>query len=347
MKVNSEQKSVSGKTEGPKRMEKIIAAFAFWIMLFALSAPVEAQQPKKVWRIGFLSAASPQLYTHLYTAFVQGLREVGYVEGQNLAIEARWAEDKTNRLPELAAELVGLKVDLIAATGGAVSALAAKKATTTIPIVFIAGGDLVRVGLIGSLARPGGNATGLSLLTTELSVKRLELLKETFPKVRRIAILGNPVNPAYAIQVQESQAAAKILELQVDMIEAREPGTFESAFASAVEKGAGSALLLSDPMFNAHRERLAAIAIKKRVPAISEFKEFVEGGGLMSYGTNIADAYRRLAVYVDKVVKGAKPGEIPVEQPTNFEFLVNLKTAKQIGATIPPNVLARADRVIK
>lgn len=262
-------------------------------------------------------------------------------------IEARWAEDKTNRLPELAAELVRLKVDLIAATGGAVSALSAKNATTTIPIVFIVGGDLVRIGLIKSLARPGGNLTALSLLTTELSVKRLELLKETFPKVRRVAVLGNPSNAAYAIQVQESQAAAKMLELQLNIIEAPEPGEFEAAFTSAVEKGAGGALLLSDPMFNAHRELLAGIAIKKRVPAISEFKEFVEGGGLMSYGTNIADVYRRLSIYVDKVLKGGKPGEIPVEQPTNFDFLVNLKTAKQIGVTIPPNVLARADRVIR
>jgi putative ABC transport system substrate-binding protein len=328
-------------------MSKRVVGLAFCAMLFALCFPAEAQQPRKVWRIGFLSAASPKLYTHLYTAFVQGLRDLGYIEGQNLVIEARWAEDKTHRLPELAAELVRLKVDLIAATGGAVSALAAKDATTTIPIVFIGGGDLVRIGLIASLARPGGNLTGLSLLTTELSVKRLELLKETFPKVRRIAILGNPANPAYSIQVQESQTAAKMLELQVDMIEAREPGGFESAFTSAVEKGAGSALLLSDPMFNAHRERIAGIAIKKRVPAISEFKEFVEGGGLMSYGTNIADVYRRLSIYVDKVFKGAKPGEIPVEQPTNFDFLINLKTAKQIGVTIPPNVLARADRVIR
>jgi putative ABC transport system substrate-binding protein len=325
-----------------------------WLGLFTIVLAVtlggvraEAQQAKKVWRIGFISAASPKLYTHLYAAFVQGMRDLGYVEGQNLVIEARWAEDKTDRLPELAAELVRLKVDLIAATGGAVTALAAKNATTTIPIVFIGGGDLVRIGLIGSLARPGGNLTGLSLLTTELGVKRLELLKETFPKIRRIAILGNPANPAYAIQVRESQAAAKTLGLQVDMIEAREPGEFQAAFNDTTAKGAGAALLLSDPMFNAHRERIAGIAIKKRVPAISEFKEFVEGGGLMSYGTNIADVYRRLAVYVDKVFKGAKPGGIPVEQPTNFEFFVNLKTAKQIGATIPPNVLARADKVIK
>jgi putative ABC transport system substrate-binding protein len=330
-------------------MTRIVFVFVCLLLtVFLLSVFLaEAQQTKKAWRIGFMSAASPTLYSHLYAAFVQGLRDHGYIEGRNIVIEARWAEDRTDRLPELAAELVRRKVDLIAATGGAVTALAAKNATTTIPIVFIGGGDLVRIGLIGSLARPGGNLTGLSLLTTELSVKRLELLKETFPKVRRIAILGNPGNPAYAFQVRESQAAAKSLALQVEMIEAREPGGFESSFNNATEKGAGAVLLLSDPMFNAHRERIAGIAMKKRVPAISEFKEFTEAGGLMSYGTNIVDVYRRLATYVDKVFKGAKPGEIPVEQPTNFEFFINLKTAKQIGLTIPPNVLARADKVIR
>jgi putative ABC transport system substrate-binding protein len=312
-----------------------------------VSFTAEAQQSKKIWRIGFLSAVSPMLYSHLFTSFVQGLRDHGYIEGRNIVIEARWAEDKFERLPELAGELVRRKVDLIAATGGVVSALAAKNATTTIPITFIAGGDLVKVGLIGSLAHPGGNLTGLSLLTTELSVKRLELLNETFPKVRRVAILGNPANPAYAIQVRESQAAAKSLSLQVEMMEARDPGEFESAFVAMVEKGTGAALLLSDPMFNAHRERIAGIAIKKKIPAISEFKEFVEGGGLMSYGTNIVYVYRRLAFYVDKILKGARPGEIPVEQPLNFEFFINLKTAKQMGLTIPPNVLARADKVIK
>ncbi|MBI4527247.1 MAG: ABC transporter substrate-binding protein [Deltaproteobacteria bacterium] len=275
------------------------------------------------------------------------MRAQAYVEGQNIVIEARWADDKTERLPALAAELVHMKVDLIAATGGAVTALAAKNATATIPIVFIGGGDLVRIGLIKSLARPGDNLTGLSLLTTELGVKRLELLKETFPKIRRVGVLGNPVNPAYAIQIRETQAAGKSLGLQVDRLEARDPGDFESAFAAITGRGVGAVLLLSDPMFNAHRERIANTANKKRVAAISEFKEFVEAGGLMSYGTNIVDVYRRLAIYVDKILKGAKPGELPVEQPTNFEFFINLKTAKQIGVTIPPNVLARADKVIK
>jgi putative ABC transport system substrate-binding protein len=322
-------------------------AVALCAVLCALSFPAEAQQPKKVWRIGFLSAVSPTLYSHLYTAFVQGLRDQGYIEKRNVIIEARWAEDNLERLPELANELVRMKVDLIAATGGAVSALAAKDVSRTIPITFIAGGDLVKLGLIESLARPGSNLTGLSLLTTELTVKRLELLKETFPNVRRIAVIGNPSNPAYAIQVNESETAAQALSLRVEMMKARESGEFASAFRNASAKGAGAALLLSDPMFNAHRVRLAAIASQHRLPAISEFKEFVEGGGLMSYGTNIVDVYRRLAVYINKIFNGAKPGDIPVEQPLNFEFFINLKTASRIGVTIPPNVLARADRVIR
>jgi putative ABC transport system substrate-binding protein len=328
-------------------MIRIIILCLIGVLLPAVAKRADAQQQKKSWRVGFMSAASPVLYSHLYAAFVQGMRDQGYVEGQNLVLETRWAEDKADRLPDMAAELVQLKVDLIAATGGAVSAIAAKNATATIPIVFVAGGDLVRVGLIDSLARPRGNLTGLSLLTTELGIKRLELLKETFPKIRRVAVMGNPANPAYVIQTRESQAAAKLLALQLELFEVRQSGDFEAAFAGTVEKGAGAALLLSDPMFNAHRERIAEIAVRRKVPAISEFKEFVERGGLMSYGTNIAEVYRRVGVYVDKIFKGAKPGEIPVEQPTNFEFFINLKTAKQIGASIPPNVLARADKVIK
>jgi ABC-type uncharacterized transport system substrate-binding protein len=316
-------------------------------MLFALCVPAEAQQPKKVWRIGFLSAVSQTLYSHLYAAFIEGMRSRGYVEGQNIVIETRWADDKTDRLPELAAELVRLKVDLIISTGGVVTALAVKKATGTIPVVFVVGGEAVRVGLIASLARPGGNLTGMSLLTTELGVKRLELLKESFPKLRRMAVLGNPVNAAYAIQVRETQAAGKTLALQVDMFAAGDPGDYESVFSAMTQKGDGAALLLSDPMFNAHREKIAAVAIKKRMPAISEFKEFVQAGGLMSYGTNIVEVYRRIALYVDKILKGAKPAELPVEQPTNFDFFINLNTAKRIGVTIPPNVLARADKVIK
>lgn len=307
----------------------------------------EAQQSKKLWRIGFLSSVSPEPSAHLYNAFLQGLADLGYVEGQHVAIEPRWAEGKTERLSELAAELVRMKVDIIVSTGGTVTAFAAKSATPSIPIVFTVGGDLVALGLIASLARPGGNLTGLSLLTTELNVKRLELMKETFPKVRRVGLIGNPANPNYPIQLQETQAAAKQLELQVQSLEARNRNAIESVFSTVAEKSLGGLLVLSDPMLNAHRERIAALAIKSRLPAIYEFKEFVEAGGLMSYGTNIVAVYRRLGIYIDRIFRGAKPAELPVEQPTSFEFVINLQTAKQIGVTVPPNVLARADSVIK
>jgi putative ABC transport system substrate-binding protein len=316
-------------------------------MLFALCHSVWAQQAKKVTRIGFLSSGSPEQFSHAYTAFLQGLRDLGYVDGQNIIIESRWAEGQTERLPELAAELVRLKLDLIVSTGGTGTALAVKGTTTTIPVLFTAGGDLVKAGLISSLARPGGNLTGLSLLTVELGTKRLELLKETFPKVRRVAMLGNPTNPAYATQVREAQAAAKALAVQLQILEAKGPQDFESAFSTMAERRAGALLVSTDATLYAQRKRIVELAAKSRIPAIYEFKEFVEIGGLMSYGTNITDVYRRLALYVDKIFKGAKPGELPVEQPTNFDFFINLKTAKVLGVTIPPEVLARANRVIR
>jgi putative ABC transport system substrate-binding protein len=326
---------------------KWLGLWVIALVLVGTAVVAEAQQPKKVWRVGFLSSMSPGAYAHLYTAFQQGLGDLGYIDGQNVMIKARWAEGNTERLPELAAELVDLKVDLIVATGGSITALAAKAATASIPVVFTAGGDLVRVGLISSLARPGGNLTGLNLLTTELGIKRLELLKETFPKIRRVGILGNPGNPNHAIQVNETQAAAKQLGLQVQVLEARNLTEIESLFSKLSEKNVSALLMLSDAMLNAHRERSADLTTKSRIPTIFEFKEFVEAGGLMSYGTNIVAVYRRVAVYMDKILKGSKPAELPVEQPTNFEFLINLKAAKQMGLTIPPNVLARADKVIR
>ena len=317
------------------------------ISLVGYVGMTEAQQPKKTWRIGFISSMSPGAYAHLYSAFQQGLGDLGYVDGQSVIIKARWAEGNTDRLAHLAAELVGEKVDLIVSTGGVLTALATKEATSHIPVVFTAGGDLIRVGLISSLARPGGNLTGLNLLTTELGVKRLELLKESFPKIRRVGILGNPSNPNHAMQVSETEAAAKQLGLQIQVLEARNLNEVETAFSKLSERSVSALLMLPDSMLNAHRERSAELATKSRVPAIFEFKEFVEAGGLMSYGTNIVAVYRRVAVYVDKIVKGAKPSELPVEQPTNFEFVINLKTANQMGVTIPPNVLSRADKVIR
>lgn len=323
------------------------AGLLMLILLLGYVGMAQAQQPKKVWRIGFLSSMAPGPYAHLYKAFQQGLGDLGYIDGHNVIIKARWAEGNTERLPELAAELVGQQVDLLVSTGGTLSAMAAKAATTNTPVVFTAGGDLVRVGLISSLARPGGNLTGLNLLTTELGIKRLELLKETFPKIRRVGILGNPANPNHAIQVNDTLAAAKELGLQVQVLEARNLNEVEAVFSKLSEKNVSALLMLPDAMLNAHRERSAELATKSRVPAIFEFKEFVEAGGLMSYGTNIVAVYRRVAVYIDKIVKGAKPSELPVEQPTNFEFVINLKAAQQMGLTLPPNVLSRADKVIR
>jgi len=327
-------------------MSKKIFSLALTILLSAAVYPAVAQ-PKKVFRIGFLSSTSLDQSSHTYAAFLQSLRNLGYVEGQNIVIESRWAEGKTDRLAELAAELARLNVDLIVSGGGTVTALAVKSITETIPVVFIAGGDLVKVGLIASLGRPGGNLTGLSLLTVELNAKRVELLKEAFPKVRRAAALGNPANPAYTSQLKETQAAAKALAIQLQVLEARGPNDFESVFSTMTERGAGALLVSTDPMLYAERKKIVDLAAKSRVPAIYEFKEYVEAGGLMSYGTNIIDVYQRAAVYADKILKGAKPGELPVQQPTNFEFFINLKTAKTLGLTIPPNVLMRADKVIK
>jgi putative ABC transport system substrate-binding protein len=316
-------------------------------LLYALCPQAEAQQTKKIWRIGFLSSVAAKPSAHLWSAFLHGLRAVGYVEGQNVMIEPRWAEGKTDRLPQLAAELARLNVDLIVSTGGTVTAFAAKNATSSIPIVFTVGGDLVKLGLVASLARPAGNLTGLSLLTTELNVKRLELLQETFPKIRLVGVMGNPNNPNYVIQLDETQAAAKALGLQIEIFQARNSSDIDSVFSTAAKKTVQALLVLSDPMLNASRQRISDAVMKARVPAIYEFKEFVEAGGLMSYGTDILAVYRRIGVYVDKIFKGTSPADLPVEQPTKFEFVVNLKTAKQIGLTIPPNVLTRADRVIR
>jgi len=317
------------------------------IGLLAVPSGAGAQQQRKVSRIGFLSSVSAEQFSHTYAAFLLGLRELGYVEGQNILIESRWAEGKTDRLRDLAAELVRLKVDLIVSTGGVITALAVKNATASIPVVFTAGGDLVEAGLVASLARPGGNLTGLSLLTIELNVKRLELLKEAFPRSPRVAVLGNPANPGYSGVLKEARAAAKAYGLQLQIMEARSPGDFESIFSAMGERATGALLVLSDPMFNANRKRVVDLAAKIRVPAIYEFSEFAEAGGLMSYGTNITEVYRRAALYVDRILKGAKPADLAVEQPTKFELVINMKTAKALGITIPQSILVRADRVIE
>jgi putative tryptophan/tyrosine transport system substrate-binding protein len=301
----------------------------------------EAQQPKKLPRIGFLASRSPSSFSSETEAFRQGLRELGYVEGQNIGIEYRYAEGKTDRFLDMATELVRLKIDVIV-TSSTPGVLAAKKASDTIPIVFAAINDPVAAGLVTSLARPGGNITGLTNLSPDLGGKRLELLKETFAKVNRVAHLWNPDSPG-----SEMQAAAQALGLQLQSLEVRSSNDFDSAFEAASRERAHALITSPNPLINTHHKRIVDFATKSGLPAIYPNRLYVERGGLMSYAPDYTANYRRAAVYVDKILKGAKPADLPVEQPTKFEFVINLKTAKQIGLTIPPNVLARADKVIK
>jgi putative ABC transport system substrate-binding protein len=274
------------------------------------------------------------------------LRELGWVEGQTIAIEYRWAEERTERLADLATQLVNLKVDVIvAATTPAIQA--AKQSTGTIPIVMSVAVDPLATGFVASLARPEGNITGLSMMATDLVGKQLELLKELVPKISRVALLWNPANPSNAPQLRHAQDAARALGVRLQPLEARGPNEIDSAFAAMTRERAGTVIVLADTMLVAHRTRIADLAAKSRLPAVYGLTDHAEVGGLMAYGLNIADLYRRAATYVDKILKGAKPADLPVEQPMKFEFVINLKTAKQIGLTIPPNVLARADKVIK
>jgi putative ABC transport system substrate-binding protein len=304
----------------------------------------EAQQPGKMPRIGILIAASTSFYSARVEALRQRLRELGYVEGKNIVIEYRYAEGKLERLPDLAAELVRLKVNVIV-TAPTQAALAAQKASATIPIVFTdIASDPAAIGLVSSLARPGGNITGLNVMASDLDGKRLELLKEAFPKVARVAFLwGSRGN----LNVTELEAAAKALGLKLQSLPVRSLDDFERAFARAKRDGAQALITTPNPLINTQQRQVLDFAAKNRLPAMYQTPEWVEAGGLMSYAPNFTDLWRRAADYVDKILKGVKPGDIPVEQPRAFEFLVNLKTAKQIGLTIPPNVLARADKVIK
>jgi putative ABC transport system substrate-binding protein len=303
-------------------------------------------QPTKVLRIGFFSSISPSIFSDRVEAFRQGLRELGYVEGKNIVIEWRSAEGKADRLPALAAELVRLKVDVIVSPGPGPTR-AAKQATNTIPIVMAFDDDPVGSGFAASLARPGGNITGLSTLASEISRKQLELLREIVPKLSRVAVLGNASQPGHPQALKEINVAADAFRVQIQYLEVRGPKDVETAFRAASKERADAALVLGSPIFISQRKQLADLAAKSRLPAIYNRPEYVEDGGLVFYGVSYTDLFRRAATYVDKILKGAKPGDIPIEQPKKFEFIINLKAAKQIGLTIPPNVLARADRVIR
>jgi len=315
-------------------------------LLFALCGSVDAQQTGKIFRIGFLDPSNASSITGLLEAFRQELRKLGWIEGKDFTIEYRFGENKPGRLPELAAELVRLKVDLIVTTGDGPT-FGAKKATTTIPIVMTTSSDPVAQGLVASLARPGGNVTGLSSLAAELNTKRLEILKDAVPKLTRVALLQAP-GVTGDLQLKELRPAAVALKLKLEEIETQPDAKgLESAFQIAKQKQVGAIMTIAIRAFFAERKRIVELAGKYKFPAIYFQKEFVDEGGLMSYGVDYVDLFRRAAVYVDKILKGAKPADLPVQQATKFEFVINLKAAKQIGVTIPPNVLARADKVIK
>jgi len=328
-------------------VSKGVVGFALCSILVALCVSAEGQQPSKVPKIGFLVVPSRSFFADRMESFRQGLHSLGYVEGKNILIEYRYAEGNLDRLAELAKELVGVKVDLIVTTSTP-SVLAAKNMTRTIPIVFAGVADPVASGIIDSLARPGGNATGLSILGPELGGKRLELLKEAVPGTTRVAFLWNSGPQGVASDaVKATETAAHALALQVKSLEVRDSKDFEKAFAAALRERVQSVLTNPGPVINTHRTRIVEFATENRLPAMYATPEFVEAGGLMSYALNYTDLFRRAATYVDRILKGAKPADLPVEQPTKFELVINLKAAKQIGLTIPPNVLARADKVLK
>jgi putative ABC transport system substrate-binding protein len=327
------------------RRRKLLVA----IGVGALTAPLGSfaqQPPGKIARIGRLSPASVSADTGNFEALQRGLKSLGWVEGRNVVMENRFADGRSDRLPELAAELVRLNVDVIVA-GATSSALAAKSQTATIPIVMVMGGDPVASGLADSLARPGGNVTGVTALGQELSVKRLEILKETVPRLARVAILSNPTFPDSGPAVKGLQGAAQALGLQLQVVEVSDPARFEKAFAAISAGHAKALMVLPDGMFNARRGQIVEFAAKGRLPAMYGLVEFVDAGGLMFYGASLPDMYARAATYVDRILKGAKPSELPIERPTKFELVINMKTAKALGIAVPQTILLRADRVVE
>jgi putative tryptophan/tyrosine transport system substrate-binding protein len=325
-------------------MKEICFYVALAAALFTVCFSAQAQNPTKIHRIGYLAArSSPEPRDE---GFRRGLRDLGYVEGKNIAIEDRYARGKIEELAGFVAEMIRLNVDVIVATGTP-AAQRAKQATSVIPIVMAIGDDPVEMGLIASLAHPGGNVTGVTSLATELRGKMLELLKEVVPRLTRIGVLWSPVDPRFVLNFKESEAVARSLGLQLQSLDVRGSDELDGAFRAAAKERAEALLMLRAPVINAHLKRIADMAMKSRIPAIHDDSVFVESGGLISYGTDFPHLYRRAAHYVDRILKGMKPADLPVEQPTRFELTINLKTAKQIGLNIPPNVLARADKVIR
>jgi len=320
----------------------VILALGLTLVLLA----AEAQQSEKVAHIAFLSALSAASDQGFAEAFTQGLREFGYVEGRNIRIQYRWADGHYERLPRLAKELVELNVDVLVCTGGAPSARAAKAATKSIPVVFLTR-DPVATGIVASVARPGGNLTGIDLLPAELDAKRLEILKEALPNARQVAVLWNPEDPAAPPQRNRVENAGRALGLRIRVVAARRPEDIDTAFAVLARERPDALLVASDPMFSSQRARIVALAARSRLPAAYFWREFVEDGGLLSYAANLKHMYRRMAVFVDKILKGTKPADLPVEQPTKFELVINLKTAKALGLTIPQTLLLQADQVIE
>ena len=315
--------------------------------LFAAPLAASAQQPGKVYRLGYLNTPTRESVARGVDAFLQKLRELGWVDGRNLIIDYRWAEGSVERLPDLAADLVRRKVDVIVAPAGT-AALAAKAATTSIPIVMIFPSDPVETGLVASLRRPGGNITGTTFTAgPEIFGKQLQILKEAIPQASRVALLSNPADPSFALQVRDVEASARALRIRIQPVEARGPDEFESAFATMAKERADALLVTGSSTYLAHRSRLAELAVKARLPTMLSFRESVEAGGLMAYAVNMADFVGHAAVYVDKILKGAKPADLPIEQPTKFELVINLRTAKELGLTIQQSLLLRADKVIQ